>query len=238
MPTPIDLVFAFFFAVVMTVVETYWYFPKFKRGVLAGVPNARRNGYRRTIAGQWGIAAIAIVLWMRSGRSWEALRLAPPTEARLIVSLALIAVMIAFSVHQFSAIGRLSTERQAAIRPRLAFIEFLLPHTREEYGWFTALSFTAGVCEELLYRGFLMWVLQSYIGVVGAVVATVALFGIGHIYQGRQGAVRAGGAALVMSAIAVGTGWLVPAMIVHALLDVNAGVLGFAVLREPVSSRA
>ncbi len=49
-----------------------------------------------------------------------------------------------------------------------AFVEYLLPHSRDELRWFTALSVTAGVCEELLYRGFLFWVLKAYVGVARA----------------------------------------------------------------------
>ena|ERR1051325_338342 len=232
MPTTLDLAFAFLFAVVLTAYETVYEFPRFKAKVMSGDPKARRNGYRRTAIGQWVIAGIALVLWIRAGRPWDALGLVPPRDAG-VVSVALVAIMVALAVHQALAIRRASAEKRAALRPRLAFVEFLLPHTRDEYHWFTFLSCTAGVCEELLYRGYLTWVLRAYIGLPAAIVAVVVLFAAGHAYQGLRGALKAGGAAVAMSLIVVATGWLIPAMVVHALIDASAGLLGYKVLSEP-----
>jgi hypothetical protein len=36
-----------------------------------------------------------------------------------------------------------------------------------------------------------------------------------------------------MTGIVLLTGWLVPAMAVHALMDLSAGVLGYLLLRDP-----
>jgi len=121
---------------------------------------------------------------------------------------------------------------RVAARPQLGKVEFMLPHSRAEYRWFLALSATAGVCEELLYRGYLTWFLSPWLGVGGAFAAVVALFGIGHAYQGRRGAVRATVAGAVMSAVVLLTGWLLPAMIIHAMVDASSGTAGYWLLRE------
>jgi membrane protease YdiL (CAAX protease family) len=138
--------------------------------------------------------------------------------------------MGAFTLQQMRAIGRINAERRGALRSKLDYVEYLLPHSRSELSWFTALSITAGVCEELLYRGFLLWVLGAYVGTALAAVIGVALFGALHLYQGRQGAIKASAAGAVMTLIYLATGWLFPAMVVHALVDLSAGVLGFTVL--------
>jgi len=232
MPTTLDIAFAVFFTLIITVFDTLYFVPKFKAAVAAGVPNARLHAYQRTVLGQWAFAAAAIILWVRSGRSWSALGVVPPADGRMLASLAIVALIVGATVQQVRAIGRTTPERRLAIRPKLAFVEYLLPHSRDELRWFTALSVTAGVCEELLYRGFLFWILKAYVGVALAALIGVVLFGALHLYQGKRGAFKAGMAGLVMTVIVLLTGWLFPAMVVHALVDLGAGVLGFAVLGE------
>jgi membrane protease YdiL (CAAX protease family) len=90
-------------------------------------------------------------------------------------------------------------------------------------------SLTAGFCEELLYRGFLTWLVASYVGLPAAIGVVTVVFGLAHASLGRRGMVNAGLVGLVMSFIVVLTGWLVPAMIVHALIDIASGDVGFAV---------
>jgi membrane protease YdiL (CAAX protease family) len=133
---------------------------------------------------------------------------------------------------QLRAISRLTAESQQKLRGRLAGVAAILPHNESEYRWFVVVSLTAGVCEELLYRGFLTWVLGAYIGVPAALLLVAVGFGLAHAYQGRRGILKTAGVGLVLGAVVLATGWLGPAMITHALVDLVAGVLGFKVLAE------
>ena len=239
MPAPLDLAFAALFTLVITTFDTIYFVPRFKAAVAAGVPGARLHAYRRTVIGQWAFAAAAILLWAHSGRPWSELGVVPPTNGRMLASAIIIGLIVGLAAQQVRAIGRTTPERRQAIRSKLAYVEYLLPHSRDELRWFSALSITAGVCEELLYRGFLLWLLKAYVGVAAAAVIGVVLFGALHIYQGRSGALKAGAAGLVMTIIVLLTGWLFPAMVVHALVDLSSGVLGFAVLNpEPETPAA
>jgi membrane protease YdiL (CAAX protease family) len=84
---------------------------------------------------------------------------------------------------------------------------------------------TAGVCEEFLYRGFLLSRLVMLIPSLTAAGAGAALlFAAAHIYQGWFGAVRAGLIALLLAAPPVMLGSIVPSMAAHALIDA-AGLL-------------
>jgi membrane protease YdiL (CAAX protease family) len=230
MPTPLDLAFALLFTVVITVFDTLVFVPRFKAAANAGVPDARRNAYRRTIIGQWAFTAAAIALWVRAGRSWTQLGVAPSNSYGVIASLGIVTLMSALMIQQFRAIRRTTPEARVALRSKLEYVEYLMPHTRREFRWFSALSVTAGVCEELLFRGYLLWLLKAYIGTAGAALLGVVLFGALHIYQGRKGAVKAALAGGVMTGIVLTTGWLFPAMVIHALVDLSAGVLGVTVL--------
>jgi membrane protease YdiL (CAAX protease family) len=232
MPGPIDYAFVAFFAVVLSVFEYLVFWPRFRAAILSGAPNARRDGYRRVLIGQWLIAGVAIAIWASAHRPWRDLGLVVPGGWRLAVSIALVAVVALLAALQLRSVLRVAPEKRAALRPKLGALAFLLPHTREEYRWFSALSITAGVCEELLFRGFLLWTLRPWLGLYGAALAVVVLFGAGHAYQGGSSGIRATAAGAAMTGIVLLTGWLIPAMAVHALMDLSAGVLGYVLLRD------
>jgi membrane protease YdiL (CAAX protease family) len=89
-------------------------------------------------------------------------------------------------------------------------------------------SLTAGFCEELLYRGFLTWLVASYVGLPAAIGVVAVAFGLVHASLGQRGMINATLVGLALSLVVVITGWLVPAMIVHTLLDLGAGDVSFA----------
>lgn len=82
-----------------------------------------------------------------------------------------------------------------------------MPQNVREHRLFTLVSITAGICEELIYRGFVMWVLSTYTG-----VWTTALL-----------------QAVVFAVIALAAGSLVPGMVAHAIMDAVSGDIGLRV---------
>ena len=118
------------------------------------------------------------------------------------------------------------------IRPNLAYAEPLLPHTSGERRLFWLVSLTAGVCEEVFFRGFLIWFLSAWMGLVLAVLVSSAIFGAGHIYMGWAQAPKTALVGLVLAFVALGSASLVPAMLLHAALDWNSGELGYRVIGE------
>jgi len=233
MPTPLDVGFAIVFAVLFAVLSAVYFDPRDRERVAKGAPAARRNMYRRTMIGEWGLAVLAVLLWAREGRSWALLGLQPPTDWRLIIGLALVLVTAALALRQAASIRRSSDDRLDKLRPKLAGHELIVPQTLTEYRWFVALSITAGICEELLYRGFLTWLLASYMPVVVAIIVVSVTFGLAHAYLGRRGIINAGVVGLFMSLIVLASGWLIPAMVIHALIDVSSAIVGYRVLGRP-----
>jgi membrane protease YdiL (CAAX protease family) len=230
MPTTLDVVFAVLFAVVIAGIEAAYFDKRFKAAVAAGVPDARFKAYRRAIVGQWVIAAIAMLLWMDRSRPWSQLWLTRPNGWRLGVSIAVVGLIAGFTGAQLFAIRRLSAAGAAKLRGKTRDVEFLLPHTGFEYRVFLVLSITAGVCEEILYRGFLTWLIAAYVGLPAGIGIAVVAFGCAHAYQGPKGIVKTGLVGLVMSLIVLASGWLIPAMIAHACVDIAGGTFGYKVL--------
>jgi membrane protease YdiL (CAAX protease family) len=124
------------------------------------------------------------------------------------------------------------------LAPRFGEAIAIIPRTRTELRSFVVLSVTAGICEELLFRGYAMWVFRPALGLWGAAIASVVLFGIGHAYQGRKGAVRATVVGALATALAIGFGSIIPGMIMHAIVDIGGGTLGYSLLRDRAPATA
>jgi len=110
----------------------------------------------------------------------------------------------------------------------------LLPESPKEKLIFGLLSVSAGVGEELAFRGFAIPVLTLVTGSTwgGAIVSSCA-FGCLHGYQGWLGVLRTGAMGFLLAASMILSGSLWPAIIAHAALDLFSGlILGRTLLRE------
>jgi uncharacterized protein len=115
--------------------------------------------------------------------------------------------------------------RAAGVR-EAAFVAHLMPRTRDEKILFAALSLTAGFCEELVFRGFLIPVLGVATGSTAiAVIVSSAVFGVLHAYQRPAGALRAGVLGLILAIPFLVTGSVLPAMAAHAAIDLLSGLV-------------
>jgi membrane protease YdiL (CAAX protease family) len=235
-PTSFDLAFAAFFAVGLTLLETFAFWPRVRPRMEANAPGVRPFVYRFGVASEWALALIVIAGWIVLRRPWSSLGLVSPAGWRVAVSLVLVLPLAWMIWKQRRVFATASPKLLDKLRPKLGHYTFMLPHDRAEYRWFNAVSVTAGFCEELLYRGFLTWVLRPWLGVWGAWAVSSALFGAAHAYLGREGIVKSTIGGVVFGGIAVLTGSIVPGMIVHALVDLQSGMVGYAVLSAEASA--
>jgi len=117
-----------------------------------------------------------------------------------------------------------------AVLAQLAHAKALLPGTREERWYFAAVSITAGICEELVFRGLLPAYFDKLLPgfpLVGA-AASVLGFGLAHLYQGARGVLLASLLGLALFCISMATGSIASAMILHAVNDLR--ILALAAL--------
>ncbi|MCA9753473.1 MAG: CPBP family intramembrane metalloprotease [Gemmatimonadetes bacterium] len=199
--------------------------------ILRGDARARTATYRLTFGLEWGLAFAVTFAWKASGRSLAGLHLGVPDGPYFGIGLALTGLACAFLIGQMSwALGR--EESLDEIRREVEPLRDFLPHDEAEGRLFSALAITAGICEEILYRGFLVAWLQAYLPLAAALVVAALVFGLAHAYQGPSGIAKTTGVALVMSGLVVLTGSLVPAMLVHAVMDLTSGILARHVLEE------
>jgi membrane protease YdiL (CAAX protease family) len=105
--------------------------------------------------------------------------------------------------------------------------ERILPQSTVELFPYLALALTAGLCEEFLYRGFLMAVLtRTGLSIWVAILVSSVLFGLAHLYQGRSGLLATLIVGILLGIARIAYDSLVPAIFWHTALDAVAGVAG------------
>lgn len=131
-----------------------------------------------------------------------------------------------FGVAVFGGLAILMA-RKGVSMPGQTVFSALVPRDRTERWYALALAISAGVCEEILYRGVLIAVGVHVFGLPLAVAAglALALFTIGHLYQGPRGMIMVTLAGLGFTLLYLRTGSLVPVILLHILVDVRALLL-------------
>jgi membrane protease YdiL (CAAX protease family) len=183
--------------------------------------------YLQIMARGWAIAIAVLIGWAIAGRPFEELGLGRPGTAELaaigfsLLATGLLAYQVTFAFKP--------SEKDIAGYKRALDAVKLAPRTLKELFVFIPVSITAGVWEELFYRGFLMWFFTPVAGVPGAIAITAVIFGAGHAYQGWKGVARTTAVGALFAAGYVATGSLWWLMILHAAIDIFAGILAWRV---------
>jgi uncharacterized protein len=204
-------------------------------GRLRTDPGARRSFYRRLLVLEWGLAVLALIVWLSApgvdagavGLQWP--QRWPGLLTSGVVLLVLFFVVASTRVLRSGALLEAAepTRRPGEGRhaePSGAATLALLPRTAAERRLFILVGVTAGVCEEWLYRGFFLAVVAALTGGLptGVLVLVAAVaFGLAHAYQGRVGIVTTGVLGGVMAAVYLDTGSLLLPVVLHALIDLR-----------------
>jgi membrane protease YdiL (CAAX protease family) len=214
---------------IIPLIEWRWNWPRYLARLAAGVPNVRLHHFRNLIIGEWIPVLCLLGYWHFRSRPFAALHLAGGTPWRFYTGLGFVAGLIGVLYLQRRAILA-RPERIERVRAALAYAEPLLPHSPAERRVFWVVSLTAGVCEEMLYRGFLFWYLAVWTGPIAAALLSALLFGAGHVYLGPWQIPKTGFIGLLFVFVMLASGSIWPAMLLHAAIDWNSGELGYAVL--------
>jgi membrane protease YdiL (CAAX protease family) len=221
-------------------VEWRWYWPRVSRAIRAGIPGARTRLYRDTIAVEWLGTLYVFALWIVWRRPWSTLWLDGIRPLRFFLGCLLaVGVIIFFGLQTRKVQKALAQPKVAAsLREKFAFAYALVPGTAGERRTFWLLSITAGVCEEIIYRGFLIWLVATWTGLIAAVVISSIVFGLAHIYLGVAQVPRTAIIGFLLAIVVVASGSILPAIVIHAAMDLNSGEIGFRVAQAPLANGA
>lgn len=210
----------------LLLIASYPFWERYEIGTLKGStePDARVKSYGRTILYQWGVTLILVLLvgFRTMVRSPAALPGVPAQASGLLVGLLpglLIGLLAPVLLAQWNTALRKKLE--AVFIP----IAYYLPRTRRERALFAVVCVTAGVCEEIIFRG---WIIRYFaalpVGLTlwGSLGLSSALFGLVHLYQGWRGVALTALAGGMFGLLFFVTGNLLGPIILHILIDLRA----------------
>jgi len=188
----------------------------------AAVNPHRVRSYVLTITFEWLLFVFVVVGVRRSGASallvlgdhWQSAR-----QVLRDIGIALAFWLVSAGI--LFILGRLL--RVAALARNM---DFILPHGAAELTLWIALSVTAGICEETVFRGYLQ---RQFIALTksapAGILLSAAAFGVAHVYQGFRMVILIGVFGAMFGTLAYWRGSVRPGMIVHAWQDSLGGVV-------------
>jgi uncharacterized protein len=188
-----------------------------KRRIASGQPDAKLRLYRSLVGEQILVTVVVLGLCLWGGVPAARLGLNSPRSWTLGMAL-LIGIVGGLALQSW-----MLRPKADKIRGKIKeSVGALLPFTNPERRWWLAVSVGAGVCEELLFRGFLFYYLALYIPRipwVAQVLLTSVIFALAHIYQGWKPAIGTGFVGLFLAGLYVLSGSLLFPAIAHAVVD-------------------
>ncbi|MGD0189864.1 MAG: type II CAAX endopeptidase family protein [Rhizomicrobium sp.] len=192
------------------------------------IPESLVPRYWSTILRGWLAAILLLIVWWFAHRPLSDLGLDMPIGVRGRWAFVVDLVLIVFFLVQEMRLSSLSVEDFQTLAARVAALK-VSPRTPAELFVFFLLSVTAGVWEELLYRGFLIWYLAARGGTLTAVILSSMIFGLGHVYQGWRGVLNTAFVGLAFGTLFVLTHSLWWLMAAHAIIDIAGGIVAYRV---------
>jgi uncharacterized protein len=181
--------------------------------------------YVSTILFQWTLTLL--IAWRAFARGLTPVQLG--IRGSLSLSLAAVTVVGALfiALAHWANIRRIAKSDLPNAQRLRAIGVRLFPRTPAQTYLFILLALTAGVCEEFLFRGFVMAALtQAGLATWGVVVISAAMFGIAHLYQGKGGSIGTGILGTIFALVRIEYYNLLPVIVWHAVLDIVAGLAG------------
>jgi membrane protease YdiL (CAAX protease family) len=199
------------------------------RAVESGDDLALVRAIRLHVIVAWTLTLTVLIGWLGAGRPLAALGLVRPSGAAAWITAGLCLAALAFYAVQIYSVVTSAAARASVLEQINGSqgVKTIMPQTPRDLRAFAALGITAGVCEEVMYRGYLPWYLSAFLPWSAALIAAVAVFGLGHAYQGVRGALLATLVGALALAIYLWTGSLVAPIVLHATIDLANGYIAY-----------
>jgi len=208
------------------------FFHRYKLDIAAGSPPSRSNLYLQNMAVQWLFLGALALTWSLFERPVNALGFVTPAGTGFWVCAVFLVLCNAYLVYVWQGMKQATAEEKQKHRQGLGDMEHLMPHNRQDFRHFVAASITAGIVEEIVYRGFVLWYLALFMPLWVAAIVSSLIFGLGHSYQGTAGALRCGIVGLAFATLYIASGSIWLPIIAHVLLDVIQGAAVLEMLRS------
>lgn len=207
-------------------------FRRMLRRLAEGRQLNRGEIYRNTMIGHWLLLAFALAIWFAADRRWSELGLGWSMNWRFVAGVAGVLIAVTMLTNQLREVAGADKRAVAKLRQRFGRLAAIVPGNRAELRRFYAVSVTAGIVEEVLWRGFLIWYLGNFWPLWAAALFAAVGFGLAHAYQGWRQVPMVTGAGALLTALYLLTGTLWLSIALHAAIDILQGRLAFEIKRR------
>jgi membrane protease YdiL (CAAX protease family) len=117
----------------------------------------------------------------------------------------------------------------------LKSFSYFFPATWTERRWWVVVSITAGLCEETLFRGFMLHYLHVFpwtLNLTLVLLISSVIFGLNHLYQGAAGVAASAIVGFLFGLLFLLTENLLLPVILHGVMDLRM----LAILRPPADT--
>ena len=195
-------------------------YPKFLEMLKNDPAGIRRSVYLSNMLALWVITLLVLSAWFYAERPVADVGLTPLSGQSALISLAIVIVAIDVSIVFYRTVMRLDQKYN------WTFVPELLPRNKAELHLFLALSATAGITEEILFRGYLIWYLSQFGNSVSAAIGSSLIFAVAHAYQGAKAIAVIFPIGLLFAFLYLYSGSLLPPILLHAAINSYAGIYG------------
>lgn len=206
-------------------------------GIDAGRADARVREYRNVLMEEWLLTAVVAGGWLVLSRGPATIGLMPRNTTPTLVGYGVTVLIIVILLLESRLIFGSEKKRQK-VRKSIASAVAFLPVNHQEKTLFGFVAITAGICEEFLYRGFLLTYLTGWLPGQPTwliIVLGGAFFGFAHLYQGAVGVLKTGVVGVLLGGLYWLTGSLWAPMLLHTAIDLNSGWVGWRVMQDDVN---
>jgi membrane protease YdiL (CAAX protease family) len=188
-------------------------------------PTARLLFYRTQVLWEWSWVVVLVLIVIPIPEPLKWLGLIVPNQFGWIILLALL-IGVVLSI----ILLRRNPNAMAAMQRSLESSSILLPATPSERKWFAVTAITAGICEELLYRGFLMSYLPTIFPMIARQFIVISIlsgiiYGLSRAYLGMKGIAQTALTGFSFAIVYFLSGSLLPAMVFHILAELRTLIL-------------
>lgn len=190
-------------------------------------PDPRVPVFRDTIASLWGLCVVTTVAWLLAGGGWATLGFVTGSGFGGAMAWTVALLAVAVLIVQWRSVQRSPEVRDsyAAQVDGATGYDWIRPTTAREYRHFMVMAVTAGITEEVIFRGFLIGVLAAWLPLwVAGMVALLVFLG-GHVYQGLSGMVRILPVSAVLTILFLISGSVLPGILMHGAVDLVGGAI-------------
>jgi uncharacterized protein len=176
-------------------------------------------------------ALIVLTLWNVTFRSFEVLGIISPHIDTLVLALCG-AIVLIYSID--TIVNFIKSKKTTDDTNDLSNI---MPTSWSDYGHFIFLAIAAGICEEIVFRGFLInyinqMLSDSSFGYFIALIVPAIIFSVSHIYQGWFAVLKIFAISLLFGAVFIFSKSLLLVCLIHVLVDLISGAVMVAVYRK------